>query len=73
MIDAPVIYDPASDANKTANPAISSVVPARPKETLFINFCSAPSNSNNAALNYDLTYPGQIALTLILYFPHSKS
>jgi hypothetical protein len=51
----PVTYELASEAKKTAKPAISSGFEALLNETLFTKRSSAPSNSSNPELNLVLT------------------
>ena len=65
------MYELASDAKNTANPAISSVEEALPRGQFFKKLFLDTSFSNSAALNFVFTYPGHIILTLILCLPHS--
>ena len=65
------MYELASDARNTANPAISSGVEPLPKEQFFKKLFLDTSFSNNAALSLVFTYPGHIMLTLMLFLPHS--
>ena len=52
------MYELASDARNTANPAISSGVDPLPKEQFFKKLFLDTSFSNNAALSLVFTYPG---------------
>ena len=65
------MYELASDAKNTANPAISSGVDTLPNEQFFKKLFLDTSFYNSAALNLVFTYPGHMELTLILCLPHS--